>query len=265
MTTTTLERDAALEAQLAKELGEILRGEVRAFQRVTSTMDVAHELAEEGKPEGTLVWSLRQTKGRGRLGRVWESPEGGLYLSLIVRPERPAADVPQLSLIAGLAVGETIRECALISPRVRWPNDVLVSGKKIAGVLTEAKNGVVVIGIGINVSTDPAHLPNTASSLAAAGGKHLEPFHLTARLYRRFFRWYDVWARDGFAPIREALRPQMALFGELVHIRAGPHRFEGTASDVDEAGRLVVRLDSGVTRQFEVGEVTLLQQQGGTG
>jgi len=95
--------------------------------------------------------------------------------------------------------------------------------------------------------------------LAAAGGKDLDPLPLAARVYRRLFRWYDVWAEDGFAPIREALRPQMALFGEVVHITAGTERFEGTASDLDEAGRLVVRLDSGLMRAFEMGEVTLLR------
>ena len=258
MTTTTLQRDPALEAKLAKALGETLRGEVRAFGRVTSTMDVAHALAQEGVAEGTLVWAQRQEQGRGRLGRVWESPEGGIYCSLIVRPQRPATDMPQLSLLMGLSAAEAIRECAMVSPRVRWPNDLLIGAKKIAGILTEAKDGTVVIGIGINVSTAPADLPDTATSLAAAGEKNLDLFHLTARLYRRFFRWYDLWSGAGFPPVHEALRPHMALFGEVVHIRAGSGAFEGTATDLDDQGRLLVRLDSGLMRAFDVGEVTLL-------
>lgn len=251
-------RDPALETQLAKALGETLRGEVRAFERVNSTMDVAHGLAQEGVAEGTLVWAQRQEQGRGRLGRVWESPEGGIYCSLIVRPQRPATETPQLSLLMGLSAAEAIRECAMVSPRVRWPNDLLIGAQKIAGILTEARDGAVVIGIGINVSTDPAALPPTATSLAAVGGKSLDLFHLTARLYRRFFRWYDVWTRQGFSPVREALQAHMALFGEVVHIRAGSEAFEGTATDLDEQGRLLVRLDSGLIRAFDVGEVTLL-------
>jgi len=249
-----LTRDSALEARLVTALGADRRGDVHAFARVSSTMDVAHTIGQEG----ALVWAQRQEQGRGRQGRTWESPEGGAYFSIIVQPARAAAEIPQLALVAGLAAAEAIRECAMLSPRVRWPNDVLLNGKKLAGILTEAKNGSVVIGVGINVSTTPADLPDTATSVTAAG-KDCDPLHLTARLYRRFFRWYDVWSAEGFAPIREALRPQMALFGEVVHITAGNERFEGTASDLDEAGRLVVRLDSGITRQFEMGEVTLLQ------
>src|SRR3990167_11021559 len=160
MTTTTLQRDSELEAQLTKALGETLRGQVRAFERVSSTMDVAHALALEGAVEGTLVWAQRQEQGRGRLGRIWESPEGGIYCSVIVRPQRPAADTPQLSLLMGLSAAEAIRECAMVSPRVRWPNDLLIGAQKIAGILTEAKDGTVVIGIGINVSTAPADLPD---------------------------------------------------------------------------------------------------------
>ena len=254
-----MDRLQTIEAELAKLLGEALRGQVRAFECVTSTMDAAHALAQEGAPEGTLIWAQRQEQGRGRLGRVWESPEGGIYCSLIVRPQRPAADIPQLSLLMGLSAAEAIRECAMVSPRVHWPNDLLLGAKKIAGILTEAKDGTVVIGIGINVSAAPENLPDTATSLAAAGDKPLDPFHLTARLYRRFFRWYDVWAQQGFLPVRQALRPHMALFGEVVHIRAGSEEFEGTAADLDEQGRLLVRLDSGIVRAFEAGEVTLLR------
>lgn len=253
------DRSQTIEAQLTEALGDTLRGLVRAFGRVSSTMDVAHALAQEGVVEGTLVWAQRQEQGRGRLGRVWESPEGGIYCSLIVRPQRSVDEIPQLSLLMGLAAAEAIRECAMVSPRVRWPNDLLSGAKKLAGILTEAKDGAVVIGIGINVSTDPAALPPTATSLADAGGKNLNPFYLTARLYRRFFRWYDVWSAAGFPPVREALRPHMGLFGEVVHIRAGSGEFEGTATDLDESGRLLVRLDSGVVRAFDVGEVTLLK------
>ncbi|MDP3702894.1 MAG: biotin--[acetyl-CoA-carboxylase] ligase, partial [Candidatus Omnitrophota bacterium] len=224
----------------------------------------------------------RQTQGRGRLGRVWESPEGGIYCSLIVRPSlgtppaggvgegvpepqaegrprRSVRDIPQLSLLMGLSAAEAIRESAMVSPRVRWPNDLLIGAQKIAGILTEARDGAVVIGIGINVSTAPTDLPDTATSLAAAGGENLDLFHLTARLYRRFFRWYDLWSGEGFPPVHEALRPHMGLFGEIVHIRAGSEEFEGTATDLDESGRLLVRLDSGILKPFDVGEVTLLR------
>lgn len=252
-------RDNTLETQLTKELGTSRRGEVHAFQEISSTMDVAHTLAAQDANEGTLVWALAQTKGRGRLGRVWKSPEGGVYLSLIVRPKRALEEVPQLSLIAGLALAEAVKASTGLLTSLRWPNDLLLNGKKLAGILTESRNGAVVIGLGINVTTEPAQLPDTATSLQVSGAA-CDSCRLTGALYSRFFAWYDEWTKQGFAAIRPALRPWIGLFGQPVHISAGSQDVEGTAQELDEQGKLVVRLDSGVLRAFEVGEVTLLRQ-----
>ena len=266
---------------------------VYAFQHVGSTMDVAHELAAVGAGEGTLVWAIRQEQGRGRLGRTWASPEGGLYISMLLRPTRPPTELPQLSLVAGLAAAQAIQEHAKLFPAIRWPNDLLINGKKVGGILVEASSSVrsglrargspapalarggpggqlptahspqpsalyAVIGIGINVTTQLKDLPETATSLSASGAG-CDPCQLTGALCRRFEAWYDVWTVKGFGPIREALRPWMGHFGQPVHISAGSSRFEGTATDLDESGRLVVRLDSGLLRAFEMGEVTLLR------
>jgi len=251
-----LVRDAELEAQLSRRLNGV---PVRAFRRVSSTMEIAHQLAADGAPEGTLVLAERQETGRGRLGRTWISPEGGFYGSLILRPKRPAADIPQLSLVAGLAAAEAIRDAACLYPSIRWPNDLLLRGLKVGGILTEARAGAVVVGIGINVSTDPSQLPEGSTSLAAEGVSHVSREDILAGLCRRFLAWYDVWGREGFGPIRDALRPWIGLFGHVVHITAGSDGFEGTAQDLDEEGRLVVRMDSGVRRAFDMGEVTLVR------
>ena len=253
------ERDPELEAKLLAGLnGARLGRPVQAFARVASTMEIAHELAADGAPEGTLVWAARQEQGRGRLGRTWASPEGGAYFSLILRPARPLAEIPQLSLVAGLSAAEAIRELTGLTASIRWPNDLLLDSKKVCGILVEARNGAAVIGIGLNVTTDLTDLPDTATSLHAAGAV-CDPYLLTGALCRRFQRWYDVWSAEGFASIREALRPWIGLFGHPVHITAGTTRLEGTAADLDEQGRLVVRLDSGILRAFDVGEVTLLR------
>ena len=234
---------------------------VHAFESVTSTMDVAHRLAVEGAPDRTLVWAARQEQGRGRLGRTWASPEGGVYLSLILRPNRLPAEIPQLSLVAGLAVAEAIRELTGLFASIRWPNDLLLNDKKVAGILVEARNSAVVIGIGINVATDPSQLPDTATSLHSEFSIQNSEliYRLTGEVCRRVSVWYDRWLVQGFTPIREALRPWIGLFGHPVHLTAGSHRFEGTAVDIDEQGRLVVRLDSGILRAFEAGEVTRLR------
>ncbi|MBI3020968.1 MAG: biotin--[acetyl-CoA-carboxylase] ligase [Candidatus Omnitrophica bacterium] len=268
-------RDPGLEAELARHLDGWT---IYAFQRVGSTMEIAHQLAADGATEGTLVWAARQERGRGRLGRTWESPEGGIYLSLIVCPTRPAAEIPQLSLVTGLATAEAIQHLTGLFPSIRWPNDLLLHGLKVAGILTETRSSsntlsairstlYAVIGIGINVTTRTEELPDSATSLLAnlSEPSHFSPltshlaYSLTGVLCSRFRAWYDVWTTQGFAPIREALRPWIGLFGHPVHISAGADHFEGTASDLDEAGRLLVRLDSGVMRQFEMGEVTLLR------
>jgi len=274
-------RDHAAETILATRVGASLIGRaIYAYPCVDSTMDLAHALAQEGASEGALVVAQRQGRGRGRLGRAWSSPEGGLYCSVILRPRRPAGDIPQLSLVAGLSAAEAIRNVTCLSPSIRWPNDLLLRGHKVGGILTEAKVsdtfpasiGVrhfskrercltpsVVVGIGINVTTDPAELPDGSTSLAAEHAPHVTCEDVLVGLCRRFSAWYDVWTMRGFGPIREALRAWIDCFGHPVHITAGSERLEGTASDVDERGRLLVRLDSGLMRPFDVGDVTLLR------
>lgn len=260
MTLETKQRDPELEAVLSRYMNECaLRGPVYAFQRTDSTMEEAHALVAQGAPEGALVFAAQQAQGRGRLGRVWESPEGGAYFSIVLRPQRRAAEIPQLSLVTGLAVAEGIRQLTGLHASIRWPNDVLIDGKKLAGILVEAKAGAVIIGIGVNVGTNLRDLPDTATSLLAVTPRCPHPHQVVGAVWRRFSTWYDVWHREGFAPLRGALRPWMGHFGQPVHITVGSSRVEGTASDVDESGRLLVRLDSGIMRTFEMGEVTLLR------
>ena len=274
-------RDAALEAALAAQLkgccfaspghlGAAWRaggGAIHAYPTCDSTMDRAHALAREG----ALVFALRQAQGRGRLGRRWESPEGGAYFSLLLKPSRPPTEIPQLSLVAGLAAAEAIHELTNLSPLIRWPNDLLLDDRKVAGILVEASttkdvssfelrvssSKYVVVGMGINVTTDPKELPDTATSLSACGASCglLEP---VAAVCRHFDRWYDRWTAGGFASIREALRRWLNV-GQLVRLTTGDSQTEGQVTDVDESGRLLVRLDSGVVRAFEAGQVMFLQ------
>lgn len=302
------ERDPVLEARLKEQFqGCCFGGAIHAFASCDSTMERAHALARDGgrrssdrrhslasgdragsvAGEGALIFATRQTQGRGRLGRRWESPDGGAYFSLILRPTRPFTEAPQLSLVAGLAVAEAIRERLVgrvLPISVRWPNDILIDGKKVAGILAETSvqraafsgqqktadsaQNCVIVGIGINVSTDSQHLPDTATSLQKAlrssstlhaARSTLEPLALVSEVCRKFDGWYDVWTAQGFAPIRQALRPWMSHLGGLVRLKTGSSQAEGQATDLDESGRLLVRLDSGVTRAFDAGEVTLLR------
>ncbi len=251
-------RDCGAESRLAEALGPGRFGRpLHAFERVPSTMDVAARLAEQGEPEGTLVWARRQERGRGRLGRAWASPEGGIYLSLIVRPPVPVSRRAQLSLVAGVAVAEAIHEVTRLGPQIRWPNDLLLDGRKVAGILVEGKGDAAIVGIGINVGRDARALPEHAISLAAHGPA-CDPYRLAGTLCGRFEAWYDAWISEGFRPIRHELRRWIGLFGGLVRLTRGSEEIEGQALDVDEDGRLLVRCDSGLVRAFEMGDVSLL-------
>ena len=278
-------RDRDLESKIRQYLPT--SATVYAFLEAESTMEQAHQMAEAGAHHGTFVLAAQQTQGKGRQGRVWNSPKGGLYCSTILRPSlgTPAAsfgeakragvgegvpqpkaegrptpslkETPQLSLVAGLAVAEAIRELTGLLPSIRWPNDLLIGQRKIAGILVERREAVIV-GIGVNVTSRLKELPKEATTLMLQGAE-CELYQLAGTVHQRVMAWYDEWAESGFVKIREALRPWIGHFGQVVHITAGTEEFEGTASDLDDSGCLLVRLDSGILRPFDMGEVTLLK------
>ncbi len=284
-TTEASQRIPELEQRLTRACAGLGLGTpCYAFQAVASTMDVARELAEQGAAEGTCVWAETQTGGRGRAGRVWVSPPGGLYCSLILRPTRELREIPQLALVGGLAVVETIREVAGLWASIRWPNDVLYNGQKLAGVLVEASTSggqgsrhkvqghapstlnlvpctsiYAVVGIGINVTTSREDLPKEATALAFWKNPGLDRAALAGMLFRCLEQTYRQWQAEGFGAIRAQVARWNGLFGQLVHITTAQESFQGQAVDLDESGRLLVRLDSGVVRPVEVGEVTLLK------
>ncbi len=246
-------------------------------------MTVAHQLANDGAPEGACVWAETQTAGKGRAGRVWTSPRGGIYLSLILKPSRPTSDIPQLALLAGLAAAEAIRDVAALSSLIRWPNDLLIEGKKVVGILVEASTSdfrlqtsdnsetrnpkpetrnstYAVVGIGINVETNPQKLPEGAASLSQWCRPAPNRTRLAAAWLRHLARLYAAWNAEGFAAIRPELLQWIGLFGQLVHVTVGHDTVQGQAIDLDDAGRLLVRLESGLIRAFHAGEVALLRE-----
>ncbi len=253
------ERDHARENRLRAALSASnANANILAFHALVSTMDEAHSQAEQGAPTGTVVLAGRQTGGRGRLGRVWSSPEGGLYVSFVLRTGRAASEIPQLALVAGLAAAETVRYLihqGAIS--VKWPNDVLIDDKKAAGILIEARGNAVIIGMGINVKRSNG-LPDTATSLESHGAE-ADTDAVFLRLIDDLSQWAGEWERQGFAPVRSALRLLLNGIGHMVRLSAGSETIEGQAMDLDESGRLVIRQDSGLLRAFSIGEVSILR------
>ena len=188
-----------------------------------------------------------QTRGRGRQGRVWEAPRGSSVLcSVLLRPP-PGPEIAQLSLLGGLATAEAVERGA----QIKWPNDVLVAGRKVAGVLAEALEGVVVLGIGINVNQEQTELPEGAASLRTIDGAALERASILARLLERLEHHYDRWREHGLDTAHEALAARDFLRGRAVAVDGIP----GTAVGISRAGALEVELE-GERREVRSGEVT---------
>lgn len=225
---------------------------IHAFESVDSTQTVLATLAVEGAPEGTVVVARHQTVGRGSRGRHWwDAPGESLLLSTLLRPPVPIARAPQLSLVAGMAVADALDAACDVPARIRWPNDVLVGGKKVCGVLPEAVSqtdghvGYVLLGIGINVGQRefPSELRDAATSLLLATGVAHEQSRLLSAMLEALDRRYWEWLRDGFAGLRDEWRRRASTLGERVRI---PDGREGVAVDVDDTGALLVDDGHGV-------------------
>ena len=225
---------------------------IHALDEVASTQSVLAALASEGAPEGTVVTARHQTGGRGRQGRRWwDAPGESLLLSALLRPPIPPARVPELSLVSGLAVTDALDAGAGVRGRIRWPNDVLIGGRKVCGILAEAMSvaagrvGHVILGIGLNVNQAafPRELADRATSLRVATGRAHEPDRLLAAVLDALDRRYGEWLAGGFAGLRAEWRRRASTIGERVLM---PDGRLGVAVDVSEDGALLVYVGDGV-------------------
>jgi BirA family biotin operon repressor/biotin-[acetyl-CoA-carboxylase] ligase len=225
-----------------------------ALQSVGSTNDEAARLAEKGAAEGTVVWSREQTGGRGRRGRHWASPIGNLYTSTILRPACSAPRAAELGFVAALAVADMVPAGGDV--RVKWPNDVLVDGGKVAGILPESAIGAggevehVVLGIGVNVGFAP-QLPDMRYPGAALGGSVEEALEkLTASLAARL----EQWRLKGFETVRAAWLAKAGPLGLEVDVRLGQELVRGRFAGVDREGALLLDTPAG-PRKIVAGEL----------
>ncbi|HEY6718512.1 MAG TPA: biotin--[acetyl-CoA-carboxylase] ligase, partial [Reyranella sp.] len=225
-----------------------------ALDSVGSTNDEAARLADAGAPEGTVVWSREQTGGRGRRGRVWASPVGNLYTSTILRPDCPASRAAELGFAAALAVADIAPAGREV--RVKWPNDVLVDGGKVAGILLESAIGQtgqvqhVVAGIGVNVGFAP-QLPEMRYPGAALGGSVEAALEkLTAALASRLAEW----RREGFATVRAAWLAKAGPIGAEIDVKQGEELVRGRFAGLDREGALLLETAAG-PRKIVSGEL----------
>ncbi len=229
------------------------------YDCVGSTNDVAKTLAEQDAPEGTVVVAREQTGGRGRLGRTWASPPGGLWLSLVLRPQLPATEWPLLGFVASVAAAAALEVVARVPVQLKWPNDLMLEGRKLGGVLVETGGTYAITGIGINANVPIDALPREvgaiATTLAECLGRPVDLVTLTHELLRELERFYTLVAQDRHA-VMEWWRARSATLGRRVRVVGMGGDFDGVAESVDDSGALFVRTRAGVRRVF-AGEVSL--------
>jgi len=260
--------DRLLPAEIARHLETARFGRrLECFETIDSTNVHAARLAREDAPEGTLVLAEAQTRGRGRLGRSWVSPARvNLYASFVLRPRLAPPDAPQLALAAAVAVARTLDTLAPGRVAIKWPNDCLLDGKKVAGILTEMDAEVdrirsVVLGIGVNLNAParafPPELRAMATSVWLATGTRVERARFAAALCGALEGVYDRVVRDGFAVIAPEWESLSCLTGRRVTIDGAGRRSEGTVRGIDERGRLVLDGTNGEER-IMAGDVSIV-------
>ncbi|WP_298728304.1 biotin--[acetyl-CoA-carboxylase] ligase [uncultured Ferrovibrio sp.] len=236
---------------------------LRAFDVLDSTNEEIRRQAEAGAAEGLAVLARRQTAGRGRRGRAWDSPEGNLFLSLLLRPRVSAAEAAKLSFLTAVALAETLELAAPdLASRIacKWPNDVLVNGAKIAGILLESRTGAdaglewVVIGIGVNLAHHPAGTPYPVTDLSSQGTS-VEPPVFAEWLLARFAYWHNRWQAEGFAPVRSAWLARAQGLGQPVVVRLPGGELHGCFAALDESGALLLDLPDGRRQAITAGDV----------
>ncbi len=229
------------------------------LESIGSTNDHAKRLAKNGYPAGTVVWARAQTSGRGRQGNTWLSLPGNLFMTMILRPDKNASVAGQLSFVAAVALAETLREFLPQNVQIalKWPNDVLLNGKKAAGILLESEmNGVraidwIVVGIGVNV----AGAPEGAVGFQDFGVTGVEAGQVLEKLSIRLKSLYDIWQKKGFEPIRAEWLRYAHNIGVTINVRLPKETFSGTFIGIDTSGALQLEMDDGSRKDISSGEV----------
>ena len=233
-----------------------------ALDEADSTNDEAKERAAGGAPDGTVVWARQQRAGRGRRGRIWVSPPGNLYVSVILRPACEARSVAQLSFVAALAVHDLVDGLLPGRARCKWPNDILVDGGKVAGVLLESALALggrvdwVVLGIGVNLASHPGiDGPIPSTSVADAGASVLAPEDALPSVLAALAQHRREWETQGFAAVRRAWLDRAYGLGGPVTVTNGERRVTGVFEGLDEEGALVLAQPGGELLSIAAGDV----------
>jgi len=264
-------REKIRKSRICSWVPGIIGREIFRYKRLTSTQDKAKEFARRGLAEGTVVIAEAQTRGKGRLGRKWISPKGGIWLSAILRPQIAPTEAPKITIVGSLAVARAIREITGLEVRLKWPNDVLVRAapdaafKKVCGVLTEMVSGAgkvrhIVTGLGINVNNRiPPSLRAKAISLKEATGVELPQDKLLVKVLEELDKYYFNLKKKGIVPILREYKDVSAVLGREVKIECANRTIKGRALDIDECGALILETQEG-RKRLVAGDVTIISK-----
>jgi len=249
--------------------GKAIGHKVYYYPETGSTNDEAYRLAAAGAPDGTVVIADSQSRGKGRMSRVWHSPAGSnIYTSVILRPPLKPAAAPQISLVAGVAVAELLETYCPGRVELKWPNDVLIAGKKICGILAQMKTAVkgvdfVVVGIGINVNIGenrfPPELKDIATSLDLEAEREIPRLNLIINLYENLAKWYKKLLQNGFVVIKEKWLDLTPMIGKDVQVMFLKERICGKAHDLDEDGALIIITGNNERLKVSAGDATIVK------
>ncbi len=244
-----------------------LGNSIERLGTVTSTQDLAKKKAVEGIPEGAVIIAESQTHGRGRLGRQWVSPSGGLWFSVILRPNIAAAQVSRITLLAAVSIARSINQVSGLDVGIKWPNDILISGSKVAGILLEASishNRIkfLILGVGINVNVDTDKFPHDllmpATSLEKECGKRIDLNILFEVLIANLKSDYRL-LRTSFSSVLDEWRKYSVTLGKRVKITQIGSDIYGMAIDVDKSGALIIKDTEGKIKTVRAGDLTILR------
>ena len=247
---------------------ELIGGEIYFFPEIDSTNRKAHDLARQGLREGTVVMADSQSQGRGRMGRLWESPPGlNVYASVILRPAIPPSSASQLTLLAGVAAANSLAKASGMETRIKWPNDIFLHEKKVAGILSEMEAGrsgvrFVILGMGINVGWRkediPQDLRGVATSLLAEGAEGISRTAVAAAVFAELEQEYRFFVEQGFSPrLREEWNRLSWVNGKDVAVNGPEGEIRGRALGLDTDGALLILDGQGETHRFLAGDVSL--------
>jgi BirA family biotin operon repressor/biotin-[acetyl-CoA-carboxylase] ligase len=239
------------------------------YHEVESTNAIAFRLALGGAREGEIIVADAQTKGKGRLDRVWQSPPGiNLYTSMILRPKIEPAKAPQITLMAGVAVADLLSGYCPGDVSIKWPNDVLIRGKKACGILTEMKAAAgsvdfVILGIGLNINMNredfEPSLRETATSLTMETGKTYDRLELISKQFEFIEKWYTVFLSAGFSGLREDWMRYADILGKRIKVVFKDEFQTGIVTGIDDDGTIMMKGENGVSQKVVAGDVHLLR------